>query len=149
MEGIETDTITLHVGAGTFLPIKESNFDKHKLHEEKGTISKDVARRLISQKQKGHQLIAVGTTVVRALESAYRDDNTLASGNFSTDLFIKPGYQFQMIDALITNFHLPKSTLLLLVAAFCGESLMAEAYQQAIKQEYRFYSFGDAMLILP
>ena len=147
--GIGTESITLHVGAGTFLPIKEVMLEKHKMHEERCFISKETARRLIIQKQKGHRIVAVGTTVVRALESAYIDKNTLEYGNYCTDLFIKPGHHFQMIDALITNFHLPKSTLLLLVAAFCGESLMKEAYQQAIKQEYRFYSFGDAMLILP
>ena len=121
----------------------------HKMHEEQCVISPDTASRLMAQKAKGRQLVAVGTTVVRALETAYNDNHTLDTGSFSTDLFIKPGYPFKMVDALITNFHLPKSTLLLLVAAFCGEALMMKAYEQAIKDAYRFYSFGDAMLIRP
>jgi len=137
--------VTLHVGAGTFKPIGES-IEDHVMHGEEYVVTPEAAEAVNSAKADGHRVVAVGTTAVRTLESAWRD-GALQPGAAETSLFIKPGYHFQAVDALITNFHLPRSTLLLLVAAFAGYGTMRAAYDAALAGEYRFYSLGDAMLI--
>lgn len=146
--GIERVFITLHVGPGTFLPVKVEEITKHKLYPEWCRITEEAAVRINSARKAGGRIVAVGTTVVRALETASLPDGTVLAHEGYTDLFIYPGYQFKTTDALITNFHLPRSTLLMLVAAFAGYDLTMKAYQAAIRERYRFYSFGDAMLIL-
>ncbi len=145
--GIQTETITLHVGYGTFKPIETNSILDHPMHHESVHITEPTAKRLIQAKQAKKRIIAVGTTVVRTLESSM-NNGQLQSGTQSTNLFIYPGYTFQMVDALITNFHLPKSTLICMVSALAGLKPIQEAYKDAIKHNYRFYSFGDAMLIL-
>ncbi|MBE0614861.1 MAG: tRNA preQ1(34) S-adenosylmethionine ribosyltransferase-isomerase QueA [Burkholderiales bacterium] len=141
--------LTLHVGAGTFQPVRVNNLAEHKMHSEYYTIPPATARAVASARASGHAVIAVGTTSLRALESAARADADCGprSGAGETDLFITPGYRFQVVDRLITNFHLPKSTLLMLVAAFAGMEPMRAAYRHAIAERYRFFSYGDAMLI--
>ena len=145
--GIHQVPLTLHVGLGTFQPVKTENIEMHKMHSEYFELSQTSANRINVAKAEGRKVVAVGTTSVRALE-------TVASGcsvnpyQGYTDIFIYPGYQFKVVDALVTNFHLPKSTLLMLVSAFAGRDFILEAYQEAIDQEYRFFSYGDAMLIL-
>ncbi|MGC8834352.1 MAG: S-adenosylmethionine:tRNA ribosyltransferase-isomerase, partial [Armatimonadota bacterium] len=134
-----------HIGLDTFRPIYEDIIEKHRMHSEEYEIGEETAETINSAKGR---VIAVGTTCVRALESAATEDGKVVPGRRSTDLFITPGYQFRVVDALITNFHLPGSTLLVLVSAFAGRELVLSAYQQAIQMRYRFYSFGDAMLIL-
>ncbi|BAL80862.1 tRNA preQ1(34) S-adenosylmethionine ribosyltransferase-isomerase QueA [Caldisericum exile] len=146
--GVCVKYITLHVGLGTFKPIKEDDLNKHKMHEEEFFISKDTAKTVNEVKANGGRIIAVGTTVVRALETASTRNHILKPYSGSTRLFIKPGYPFKMVDALITNFHFPKTTLLALVCAFASTELTLKAYNIAVKERYRFYSFGDAMLIL-
>ncbi|NMB92389.1 MAG: tRNA preQ1(34) S-adenosylmethionine ribosyltransferase-isomerase QueA [Parcubacteria group bacterium] len=144
---IQMEYIVLHVGLGTFLPVKEQQIENHLMHAEYFEISDEVARRLNTAKQKGQRIISVGTTVVRVLENCASDNGILESQRGWTKLFIYPGYKFKFVDALITNFHLPKSTLLMLVSAFAGREFILKAYQEAIKQKYRFFSFGDAMFI--
>ena len=139
--------LTLHVGPGTFQPVKVENVEEHKMHTEYFEISEATAHQINIAKQGERRIIAVGTTSVRSLE-AVASDNEIVPYKGYTDIFIHPGYQFKIVDALITNFHLPKSTLLMLVSAFAGRKLTSKAYQEAIAQKYRFYSFGDAMLIL-
>ena len=134
-KGVEIKYLTLHTGLGTFLPVRTDDIKEHKMHEEYFEIPKETAEAVKQAKR----VVAVGTTVVRALESGGVDG--------STDLFIYPGYKFKVVDALITNFHWPKSTLIMLVAAFAGKDFVMKAYQEAIKEKYRFYSFGDVMLI--
>lgn len=147
--GIETVELTLHVGLGTFQPVKVAEVEAHKMHAEYFEISHQTATRLNLAMAQGEKIVAVGTTSVRALETvASGDDDMRGPYQGYTDIFIYPGYRFKAIDALITNFHLPKSTLLMLVSAFAGHEFIREAYQEAIKQKYRFYSYGDAMLIL-
>lgn len=145
--GIETTSVTLHVGSGTFLPVRTKNIEDHVMHKESFEIDKNSALK-ISQAKKNHRpIIAVGTTVVRALESAAEqilEGNAIQS---DTQLFIRPPYKLNIVDELITNFHLPKSTLLMLVATFCGQEKLMKAYQAAIEQQYRFFSYGDAMYI--
>lgn len=136
--------ITLHVGLGTFAPLRQQNFTRATLHDEFYGITSGVAKRL----NRADHITAVGTTTLRALESNVASDRHFRAGKFSTDIFIQPGYEFKAVDALITNFHLPKSSLLVLVAALVGVKETQRIYQHAIKQRYRFYSFGDAMLIL-
>lgn len=145
--GIETAFITLHVGIDTFKPIEGLDCDKHKMHSEEYEITKNSARKINNSLEKGKRIVAVGTTVVRALESSFVDGKVIA-GKASTQLFIKPGFKFNVVGAMITNFHLPKTTLILLVSTFAGEELIFKAYKTAVKEKYRFYSFGDAMLIL-
>ncbi|MBI2410994.1 MAG: tRNA preQ1(34) S-adenosylmethionine ribosyltransferase-isomerase QueA [Candidatus Kerfeldbacteria bacterium] len=145
--GIQMTTVTLHVGLGTFLPVKVEQTTEHKMHAERAIISAETATLVNRAKQEGRRIIAVGTTSVRTLES-FMENGKLQSGERFTDIFITPGFPFQCIDAMITNFHLPKSTLLMLVSAFAGRECILRAYQEAIQQHYRFYSFGDAMLIL-
>ncbi|MBM4254466.1 MAG: tRNA preQ1(34) S-adenosylmethionine ribosyltransferase-isomerase QueA [Deltaproteobacteria bacterium] len=145
--GIEVVFLTLHVGAGTFQPVRSEHIESHVMEEEEYEISEDVAQRVNTAKHQGRKIIAVGTTSTRALESAWHD-GSVQVGRHRSSLFIYPGFPFQVIDGLITNFHLPRSTLLMLVSAFAGREVILEAYKEAIRQHYRFYSYGDAMLIL-
>lgn len=146
-KGIKIARIVLHIGLGTFRPITSETIENHKMHAENYSINQEAAALINETKKSGGRVVAVGTTVVRALESAAKNRKVQAETK-ETELFIYPGYQFQVIDSLITNFHLPKSTLLALVSAFAGLDLIKQAYQEAVQQRYRFYSFGDAMLIL-
>lgn len=146
--GIAHEIVTLHVGAGTFLPVKVDNVDDHKMHSEYGEVSADVAARLNKAKQDGRRIIPVGTTALRVLEAA-SSSGTLSAFAGDTDLFIKPGYEFRCIDGLITNFHLPKSTLLMLVSALLDRDTVLGAYRHALSSGYRFFSYGDACLMLP
>ncbi|WP_394728252.1 tRNA preQ1(34) S-adenosylmethionine ribosyltransferase-isomerase QueA [Altererythrobacter sp. GH1-8] len=147
--GIAREMLTLHVGAGTFLPVKADDTDNHQMHAEWGRITPDVAERLNAARAAGGRIIAVGTTSLRLLESAARDDRTIAPFEGDTDIFITPGYRFKGVDGLMTNFHLPKSTLMMLVSALMGRERMMAAYTHAIEQKYRFYSYGDSSLLLP
>jgi S-adenosylmethionine:tRNA ribosyltransferase-isomerase len=146
--GSETAFLTLHVGAGTFQPIRVERVETHRMEEEEYEVSEAVAERVNAAKTAGRKIIAVGTTTTRALESACPSGGKVRAGRRRTDLFIFPGYRFKVIDGLITNFHLPRSTLLLLVAAFAGRDLTLRAYAEAVARRYRFYSYGDAMLIV-
>ncbi len=139
--------ITLHVGIGTFKPITAENLEEHEIHQERFSIDKENARIINAAKEKGRRIIAVGTTSVRTLETI-ADGSQIKAVSGTTKLFIKPGYKFKFVDAMVTNFHLPKSTLLALVAAFAGLESILAAYRHAIEQRYRFYSYGDAMLIV-
>ena len=145
--GIETAALTLHVGIGTFQPVKVEDIATHEMHAESIHLSAAAAAQLRNAREAGRKIVAVGTTVVRALETAGRT-GTVTPYHGDSELFIYPGHQFNVVDALITNFHLPKSTLLMLVSAFADVELIRDAYQEALRQNYRFYSYGDAMLIL-
>lgn len=145
-KGIKTSFLTLHVGAGTFQPVRTRRIAEHHMHKEYFDISSLLCDEIRQTQAQGGRIIAVGTTVVRALESAARHGG-LQPYSGETDIFIHPGFQFQVIDALVTNFHLPGSTLLMLVAAFCGFDNIKRAYQIAVEQQYRFFSYGDAMFI--
>ena len=147
--GVVRETLTLHVGAGTFLPVKAEDTDDHAMHSEWGRIEADTARRLNAARAAGGRIIAVGTTSLRLLESATGDDDVIREFAGDTDIFITPGYRFRAVDGLMTNFHLPKSTLMMLVSALMGRDRMMAAYAYAIAQEYRFYSYGDSSLLLP
>jgi S-adenosylmethionine:tRNA ribosyltransferase-isomerase len=147
--GIGHETLTLHVGAGTFLPVKADDTQDHRMHAEWGTIDAASAERLNSVRAGGGRLVAVGTTSLRLLESAAHEDGTIAEFAGDTAIFITPGYRFKAVDGLMTNFHLPKSTLFMLVSAMIGLERMQAAYAHAIAAEYRFYSYGDASLLLP
>ena len=147
--GIETATLTLHVGAGTFLPMKVEDTADHKMHSEWGSIDAATADRLNAVKAAGGRLIAVGTTALRLIESAAGDDGMVSPFSGDTDIFITPGYTFKAIGGLMTNFHLPKSTLFMLVSALMGREVMQAAYRHAITSEYRFYSYGDSSLLIP
>ncbi len=146
---IEIAYATLHVGPGTFLPVKAADTHAHRMHAEWGEISAATAARLNAARAKGRRIVAVGTTSLRLLESAASDEGKILAFSGETALFITPGYRFKAIDLLLTNFHLPRSTLFMLVAAFCGLDLMKAAYRHAIDAEYRFYSYGDACLLFP
>jgi S-adenosylmethionine:tRNA ribosyltransferase-isomerase len=146
-QGIEQYFITLHVGAGTFQPVKVEDVRDHKMHSERGIISPSVADRLNVAKRAGKRIVAVGTTSMRTIESATDADGIIHPFDADTDIFITPSYQFRAIDRLITNFHLPKSTLFMLVCAFSGTERMKAAYHHAINKGYRFYSYGDACLL--
>jgi len=145
-KGIEFEQVTLHVGAGTFLPVKTDDTDSHEMHSEWYNIGPETASRINKAKREGRRIIAVGTTSLRALESAARDGR-IKTLTQDTDIFITPGYEFQIVDGLMTNFHLPKSTLFMLVSALAGLNTMQAAYAHAIKTGYRFYSYGDSSLI--
>ena len=147
--GIETATLTLHVGAGTFLPVKAEDTADHKMHSEWGSIDSATADKLNAVKAAGGRLIAVGTTSLRLIESAAEADGIIRPFEGDTDIFITPGYHFKAIDGLMTNFHLPKSTLFMLVSALMGREVMQAAYAHAIAAEYRFYSYGDSSLLIP
>ena len=146
-KGINIHTVTLHVGAGTFLPVKVENTENHIMHHEWGSISEETAVALNQVKQAGGRLICVGTTSLRLIETAAMDDGYLQAFSGETNIFITPGYQFKAVDLLLTNFHLPKSTLFMLVSAFSGLEVMQNAYRHAINHGYRFYSYGDACLL--
>ena len=147
--GVLTQTLTLHVGAGTFLPVKAEDTDDHAMHSEWGRIEADTARRLNAARAAGGRIIAVGTTSLRLLESATGDDDVIREFAGDTDIFITPGYRFRAVDGLMTNFHLPRSTLFMLVSALMGRERMQAVYAHAIAQGYRFYSYGDSSLLLP
>jgi len=147
-KGVEIVEITLNVGIGTFKPVKADYVEDHKMHGEKYFISEDAREKINHLKNKGKKLVAVGTTSVRALESIANEKGCIEkSGAFSTDIFITPGYKFKIVDKLITNFHLPKSTLLMLVSAFAGYEFTMNAYKHAVNNRYRFFSYGDSMFI--
>ena len=147
--GVQIETLTLHVGAGTFLPVKADDTDDHVMHAEWGEVDVDTAARLNAVKAGGGRIIAVGTTVLRLLESAATPEGLLRPFAGDTAIFITPGYRFRFIDGLMTNFHLPKSTLFMLVSALMGRDMMQTAYAHAIASGYRFYSYGDSSLLLP
>jgi len=159
-QGIEIVEVTLHVSLGTFLPVKEENIINHQMHSEQFELTNSAADQINQAKNNGKKILSVGTTTTRVLESCANNQAVLTPQSGETDIYIYPGYQFKIVDSLITNFHLPKSTLLMLISAFASfpqtqtkfesfqKSLVGLAYQQAIDKEYRFYSFGDAMLIL-
>lgn len=147
--GIRRETLTLHVGAGTFLPVKADDTTEHKMHAEWGRIDEETAERLNNVRASGGRLIAVGTTSLRLLESAANESGIIHPFEGDTAIFITPGYRFKAIDGLITNFHLPRSTLFMLVSALMGLKVMKRAYAHAVEQKYRFYSYGDASLLLP
>lgn len=146
-KGIDFVTVTLHVGPGTFLPVRVDRIAEHRLLAERYFVPRDAAERINSAKGNGRRIIAVGTTSVRAIETVAAEDGTVTPGEGSSDLFIYPGYRFKVADGILTNFHLPKSTLLMLVSAFAGRETILSAYRAAVTERYRFYSYGDAMLI--
>lgn len=145
--GVTIAHVTLHVGLGTFRPVKVENVQEHHMHSEFYIVEETEAEKINAAKRAGHRVIAVGTTSCRTLESATGEDGVLKAGSGWTDIFIYPGYRFKMIDALITNFHLPQSTLLMLVSALAGREHILAAYEEAVRERYRFFSFGDAMFI--
>ncbi len=147
-KGVDTAYVTLHVGLGTFLPVKEDNILDHKMHSEEYTIPAETVEKIKACKERGGRVIAVGTTSCRTLESAATELGEIQPCTRSTSIFIYPGYEFKVIDGLITNFHLPESTLIMLVSAFLGRERTLSAYQTAIDERYRFFSFGDSMAIL-
>ena len=147
-QGVQVGFLTLHVGIGTFRPVKTEVVEDHTMHPEEFVLSEELARSITATKQAGGRVIAVGTTVVRVLESQAVARGQVAPGSGGTNIFIYPGFEFKVIDGLVTNFHLPKSTLLMLVSAFAGREFVMECYQRAIQERYRFFSFGDAMLIV-
>jgi len=147
--GVKHEVVTLHVGAGTFLPVKADDTTQHTMHSEWGEVDPGVAQRLNSVRASGGRIIAIGTTALRLLESAADKTGKLRSWSGTTDIFITPGYKFRAVDGLMTNFHLPRSTLFMLVCAFCGLDTMKAAYQHAIAKRYRFYSYGDSSLLWP
>ena len=147
--GVGRETLTLHVGAGTFLPVRSEKIEDHKMHAEWGRIDAETADRLNAVRAAGGRLIAVGTTSLRLLESAASEDGAIRPFEGDTAIFITPGYRFKAIDGLVTNFHLPRSTLFMLVSALMGLDVMKSAYDHAVREGYRFYSYGDASLLLP
>lgn len=146
-KGVRRALVTLHVGAGTFLPVKADDTDDHVMHTEWGEVSPATARAIAETRAAGSRIVATGTTTLRVLEAAARDDGTVPAWSGDIDLFITPGYRFKAVDVLLTNFHLPKSTLLMLVSAFTGRERILAAYAHAIDQGYRFFSYGDACLL--
>ena len=146
-KGVKIVAITLHVGYGTFLPVRVSDIRDHRIHSEWYSISKETADMINESKKAGHRIVAVGTTAVRTLEYASKENGIVVQGEGNCDLFIYPGYRFKTIDAMLTNFHLPKSTLLMLVSAFSTRENVLNAYKAAIEKRYRFFSYGDAMFI--
>lgn len=146
-KGVELEFVTLHVGLGTFRPVSVESIEDHDMHSEFYSVSPETAARINDAKAKGRRIIAVGTTSVRTLESASTDDGVLQGTSGWTQIFIYPGYTFKMIDALVTNFHLPQSTLLMLISALAGREHCLSAYEEAVREKYRFFSFGDAMFI--
>lgn len=146
-QGVDIAEVTLHVGLGTFRPVKVDTVEDHHMHSEFYTVDREAAEKINRAKQSGGRVIAVGTTSCRTLESVASEDGRMKEGSGWTDIFIYPGYPFKIVDALITNFHLPKSTLMMLVSALAGRDHIMAAYEEAVKEQYRFFSFGDAMLI--
>ena len=147
VKGVKIAHVTLHVGLGTFRPVKVDDVENHHMHSEFYVVEEEQAKIINETKAKGGRVISVGTTSCRTLESATDENGILQAKSGWTDIFIYPGYQFKMIDALITNFHLPESTLLMLVSALAGKEKIMHAYEEAVKERYRFFSFGDAMII--
>ena len=147
-KGVKTAFVTLHVGLGTFRPVKAEEISEHHMHSELCMMSKETAEILNQTRTEGGRIICVGTTSCRTLESLVKEDGTFEAGSKWTEIFIFPGYQFKAMDGLITNFHLPESTLVMLVSAFAGRENVLHAYEEAVKEKYRFFSFGDAMLVL-
>lgn len=147
-EGVKIAHVTLHVGLGTFRPVKVDDVEQHHMHSEFYMVEEDQAKLINDTKKAGGRVISVGTTSCRTLESATGEDGILRAGSGWTEIFIYPGYRFKMIDGLITNFHLPESTLMMLVSALAGKENIMAAYEEAVRQKYRFFSFGDAMMIL-
>jgi S-adenosylmethionine:tRNA ribosyltransferase-isomerase len=145
--GITLHKVTLHVGAGTFLPVKAADTDAHRMHAEQGSVTAQTADALNRVRRAGGRIVAVGSTSLRLLESAIGDDGAIHPFEGETALFITPGYRFRAVDVMLTNFHLPRSTLFMLVAAFCGLEVMKRAYAHAVREAYRFYSYGDACLL--
>lgn len=146
-KGIERDFVTLHVGLGTFLPVREEKIEDHKMHEEAFTVSAATAEKINQAKKEGRPVLAVGTTSVRTLESACDENGIVKAGTSSTHIFMYPGYKFKVIDQMFTNFHTPESTLIMLVSAFAGREHILNAYRNAVENRYRFFSYGDAMFI--
>ena len=146
-KGVKTAFVTLHVGLGTFRPVKADKITDHIMHSEFITVTKESADIINERRKKGGRIIAVGTTSARTLESVATEDGEIIPQATSTGIFIYPGYKFKAVDALITNFHLPESTLLMLVSALCGKDYIMRAYEEAVREKYRFFSFGDAMFI--
>jgi S-adenosylmethionine:tRNA ribosyltransferase-isomerase len=144
--GVATAYVTLHVGAGTFQPVRVADLDQHRMHAERVTVSAVTCEAIAATRERGGRVVAVGTTVVRSLESAAAA-GALTPFEGETRLFIRPGYRFRVVDALLTNFHLPQSTLLMLVCAFGGYAPVMRAYRHAVEQRYRFFSYGDAMFL--
>jgi S-adenosylmethionine:tRNA ribosyltransferase-isomerase len=147
--GVELAHVTLHVGAGTFLPVKVDDVTTHKMHAEWGQVSATAADQILRAKKEGRRVIPVGTTALRLIESAAAASGEIAPWEGETDIFIYPGFKFNVADALMTNFHLPKSTLMMLVAALMGKARMDEIYTHAIAENYRFFSYGDSSLLVP
>lgn len=147
-QGIDWTYLTLHVGAGTFRPVKAEYVTQHNMHRERFLLDENGAEQINLARQRGSRIVAVGTTCCRVLETLADGDGRVHSGEGETDLYITPGYRFKAVDTLITNFHLPRSTLLMLISAFAGREKILGAYNEAVKERYRFYSFGDAMLIV-
>lgn len=147
--GIQMSQVTLHVGAGTFLPVKVEDVTTHKMHAEWGEISAQAAAEITATRAAGHRIIPVGTTALRLIETAAAPDGTLGAWAGTTDIFIYPGYQFKLTDALMTNFHLPKSTLMMLVSALMGKDRIDAIYAHAMARKYRFFSYGDSSLLMP
>lgn len=147
-KGVKTAYVTLHVGLGTFRPVKEENVLEHHMHSEFYQVSEETARTINEVKERGGRVICVGTTSCRTVESASDENGQVLSGSGNTQIFIYPGYRFKVLDALITNFHLPESTLVMLVSALAGRERVLDAYEEAVRERYRFFSFGDAMLII-
>jgi S-adenosylmethionine:tRNA ribosyltransferase-isomerase len=145
--GVEIVPLTLHVGLGTFLPVRVADPREHRMHRERYAIPEMTAIKVNSAKEEGRRVVALGTTSARALEYATADDGDLLSGDGEADIFIYPGYRFKLVDALITNFHLPKSSLLMMVSAFAGKEFLFKAYCEAVRRRFRFFSYGDAMFI--
>ena len=146
-KGIDLAWVTLHVGLGTFLPVRSENIEDHKMHEEVYSVPFDVAEKINKARAQGRKILAVGTTSVRTLESASDENGIVKGGSGKTHIFMYPGYKFKVVDQMFTNFHTPESTLLMLVSAFAGRENILAAYQKAIDERYRFFSYGDAMLI--
>lgn len=147
--GITRSFVTLHVGAGTFLPVKTDDVSQHKMHAERGTITEKAAAEINETRAAGSRIVPVGTTALRLIETAARADGALPAWEGATDIFIRPGHAFRIADALMTNFHLPKSTLMMLVSAFLGTERIRQVYAHAIANDYRFFSYGDASLLMP
>ncbi|BDX07855.1 tRNA preQ1(34) S-adenosylmethionine ribosyltransferase-isomerase QueA [Planctobacterium marinum] len=148
-KGVNIAFVTLHVGAGTFQPVRVDNIQEHKMHSEYAEVPQEVVDAILATKANGNRVIAVGTTSVRSLESAAQaaSDRVIAPFSSDTSIFIYPGYEFQVVDAMVTNFHLPESTLIMLVSAFCGQDNILHAYKVAVEERYRFFSYGDAMFL--
>lgn len=146
-EGVSIANLTLHVGLGTFMPVRHDLLSEHRMHRERYEIPESTIRMIRETRARGGRVVALGTTTTRALEHAAGEDGSIPSGEGEADIFIVPGYRFKVVDALITNFHLPKSTLLMLVSAFAGKEQLFRAYAEAVRKQFRFYSYGDAMFI--